>query len=74
MQRVLLHKRQGAVPTRSAARIFSNKKNKPLMSAGSTMSQSKSVDRNSISQTARSFSSFDKTAVTVMNPPFGAKE
>ena len=73
MQRVLLNKRQGAKPTNSAARIFNKNKNKPLMSAGSSMSQSKS-ERNSVSMTARSFSSFNSKTNTVMNPPFGSKE
>lgn len=37
------------------------------------MSNSKS-ERNSVSMTARSFSSFNTKANTVMNPPFGSKE
>ena len=72
MQRVLLNKRKGAVPTKSAARIFNRK---PLQSAGSTMSQTKK-QRESQSTTAseRTFSSFETKQITSMNPPFGSKE
>ena len=60
------------MPTKSAARIF--KKNKPLLSAGSSLSQSK-MERGSLSLTTRSsFSSFAAKPQTVLNPPFGSKE
>ena len=66
LQRVLLNKRKGAVPTKSAARIF----RKPLQSAGNDLSKQKS--RSTMS--ARSFTSFTTKQATVHNPPFGAKE
>lgn len=70
LQRVLLNKRKGAVPTRSAARIFAKK---PLQSAGANLSSSKHT-KSTQSGTARSFSSFETKSATVMNVPFGAKE
>ena len=66
LQRVLLNKRKGAVPTKSAARIF----RKPLQSAGDDLAHPKKKGSMSV----RSFSSFQSKQTTTFNPPFGSKE